>query len=78
MNIHDDFQRVSVKIVSLEVKLNNLVLPDSEDFGNYCLYGKITHKKFVALTVFTIYLGNNLIIDVSLSLNGRNTWGVSL
>lgn len=50
VNIHDDFQRVSVKIVSLEVKLNNLVLPDSEDFGNYCLYGKITHKKFVALS----------------------------
>lgn len=37
VNIHDDFQRVSVKIVSLEVKLNNLVLPDSEDFGNYRL-----------------------------------------
>ena len=44
MNIHDDFQLVSVKTVSLEVKLSNLVLPDSEDFGNYCLYGKMTHK----------------------------------
>ena len=44
VNIHDDFQLVSVKTVSLEVKLNNLVLPDSEDFGNDCLYGKITHN----------------------------------
>ena len=44
VNIHDDFQLVSVKTVTLEVKLSNLVLLDSEDFGNYCLYGKITHK----------------------------------
>lgn len=48
VNIHNSFQLISVQTDLWKYNLNNLVLSDSEVFGNYCLYGKIIYKKIVA------------------------------
>lgn len=46
MNIHNDFQFFLVSVKTILRNMNNLVLSDSEDFGN-CLHGKITYRKYV-------------------------------